>query len=138
MLLAVKVAAAAVTPVGGGLAFVGAKAPFACAPPFNLQSIGRCTVHAMWCLHQWKSLVLILLVNGSPALGGTFFHASSFFWRYLLVPSPVFLVPACLTFLDNANFPFSCIILIFMATISCSTAWDFMKVPFVFMSVYRC
>ena len=91
MLSAVKVAAAAVTPVGGGLAFAGVTEPFSGTDPFNLQSVGRCTVQAMWWLHQCKSLVLILLVNGSPAfLGGTFFHAASFFWRCLLVPSPVF------------------------------------------------
>ena len=40
MLLAVKVAAAAVTPVGGGLAFVGVAEPFAGAAQFNLQSVG--------------------------------------------------------------------------------------------------
>ena len=79
MLLEVKVAAAVVTPVGGGLAFVGVAEPFAGAAPFNLQYVGRCTVQAMWYTHQWKSLVLILLVNGLPALGGTFFHAASFF-----------------------------------------------------------
>ena len=41
MLLVVKVAAAAVTPVGGGLALVGVAEPFAGDPPFNLQSVGR-------------------------------------------------------------------------------------------------
>ena len=40
MLLAVKVAATAVTPVGGGLVFVGVAEPFAGAPT-NLQSVGR-------------------------------------------------------------------------------------------------
>ena len=52
MLSAVKVAATVVTPIGGGLVFVGAADPFAGPAPFNLQSVGRCTVHAMWCLHQ--------------------------------------------------------------------------------------
>ena len=47
MLLAVKVAAAAVTPVGGGFALVGVAESFAFAAPFNLQSVGRCKVHAM-------------------------------------------------------------------------------------------
>ena len=41
MLLAVKVAADSVTPVGGGLAFAGVAELFAGAAPFNLQSVGR-------------------------------------------------------------------------------------------------
>ena len=45
ILLAVKVAAAAVTPVGGAL--VGVAESFDFAVPFNRQSVGRCTVHAM-------------------------------------------------------------------------------------------
>ena len=122
MLSEVKVADAAMTPVGGGLVFAGFAEPVAGAAPPNLQSVGRCTFQAMWCLHQWKSLFLIRLVNGSPALEGTFFHAVSFFWRCLLVPSPVFLVPACSTFLDNASFPFSYTSLAFMATILWSIA----------------
>ncbi len=81
MLLVVKVAAAAMTPVDGGLVFVGVAEPVAGAAPFNLQSVGRCTVQDMWYSHQWKSLVLICLVNGSPAWGGTFFHDASFVWR---------------------------------------------------------
>ena len=123
MLLAVKVADAAVTPVGGGLVFVGFAGPVAGAAPFNLQSVGRCTVQAMWCLHQWKSLFLIRLIDGSPAWGVTFFHASSFFWHCLLVPSPFFSAPACSTFLDNSSFPFSCTILAFMTTILWLIAW---------------
>jgi hypothetical protein len=47
MLLAVKVVAAAVTPVRGGLALVGVAESFDFSAPFNLQSVGRCTVHAM-------------------------------------------------------------------------------------------
>ena len=47
MLLAVKVAAAAVTPVGGELALVGVAESFAFVVPFNQQSVGRCTVHTM-------------------------------------------------------------------------------------------
>ena len=41
MLSAVKVAAAAVTPVGGGLVFVGATWLVAGAVPLNLQFDGR-------------------------------------------------------------------------------------------------
>ncbi len=41
MFLAVKVAASAVTPVGGGLVFVGAAGLFAGAAPLNLQFDGR-------------------------------------------------------------------------------------------------
>ena len=47
MLLAVKVAAAAVTPVGVGPVLVGAAESLDFPTPFNLQSVGRCTVHAM-------------------------------------------------------------------------------------------
>ena len=64
MLSEVKVAAAAVTPVGEGLVFVGVTEPVAGAAPFNLQSVGRCTVQAMWCSHQWKSLSLLEIVRG--------------------------------------------------------------------------
>ena len=41
MLLAVKVEAAAVNPVGGGLVFVGAAGLVAVAVPLNLQFNGR-------------------------------------------------------------------------------------------------
>jgi len=41
MILAVKVAAAAVTPAGGGLVFVGAAGLVAGAVPLNLQFNGR-------------------------------------------------------------------------------------------------
>ncbi len=41
MFLAVKVAAAAMAPVGGGLVFVGAAGPVAGAVPINLQFDGR-------------------------------------------------------------------------------------------------
>ena len=41
IILAVKVAAAAITPVGGGLVFVGATGPVAGAVPLNLQFDGR-------------------------------------------------------------------------------------------------
>jgi hypothetical protein len=47
MFSAVKVADAAVTPVGGVLAFVGVAEPVVWVVPLNLQSDGRCTVHAM-------------------------------------------------------------------------------------------
>ena len=47
MLLVVKVAAAGVTPVGVGLVLVGAAGSFDFAAPFDLQSVGRCTVHAI-------------------------------------------------------------------------------------------
>ena len=47
MLLEVKVAADAVTPVGVGLVSVGATESLEFATPFNLQSVGRCTVHAL-------------------------------------------------------------------------------------------
>ncbi len=41
MFLAVKVAAAAVTPVGGGLVFVGVAGLVSGAVPINLQFYGR-------------------------------------------------------------------------------------------------
>ena len=47
MFSAVKVADAAVTPVGGVLAFVGVAEPATWDVPLNLQSDGRCIVHAM-------------------------------------------------------------------------------------------
>ena len=47
MFSAVKVADAAVTSVGGVLAFVGVAEPATWVVPLNLQSDGQCTFHAM-------------------------------------------------------------------------------------------
>jgi hypothetical protein len=47
ILSAVKVADAAMTPVGEVLALVGVAEPATWVDPLNLQSDGRCTVHAM-------------------------------------------------------------------------------------------
>ncbi len=48
MFSAVKVAAAAVAAIGGGLVFMGAAGLATRAVPLSLQFNGRCTVHAMF------------------------------------------------------------------------------------------
>jgi hypothetical protein len=65
----------------------------------SLQPAGLWTVHVMWCLHKLTVRSPCFFFLGLPSLGGTFFHASSFFWVFLLDVSflffalPFFLLP---------------------------------------------